>query len=72
MCGGFGIFIPPWRWLKMSNEPKAMREIHEIRERMYEEEKNLSTEELVIKIHNAAEEFKRKYGLKFKKAANAR
>lgn len=51
----------------MYKEPNAMREIHEIRRRLYEEEKNLSTEELVAKIHRESEEAIKKYGLNFKK-----
>ncbi|MHC4444149.1 MAG: hypothetical protein ACYTF1_17135 [Planctomycetota bacterium] len=51
----------------MYKEPRAMKEIHEIQEKLYEEEKNLSTSELIAKIHQEAEEAKKKYGLKFKK-----
>ena len=51
----------------MYKEPKAMREIHEIREKLYEEGKKLSTEELIAKVHREAEEAKEKYGFKFKK-----
>lgn len=54
----------------MYKEPKAMREIHEIREKLYEEEKNLSAKELIAKIHKEAEEVKKKYGLKFKKPSH--
>lgn len=49
-----------------------MREIHEIRERMYEEMKNMTNAEQLEYIHKGAEEAKRKYGLKFKKATHAR
>jgi len=48
-------------------EPKAMREIHEIREKLYEEGKKLSTEELIAKVHREVEEVKVKYGLRFRK-----
>ena len=51
----------------MYREPQAMREIHEIRERLYEEEKNLSPEEKIAKIKREAEEVIKKYGLQFKK-----
>lgn len=47
-------------------EPKAMREIHEIRLRLYEEEKDLSTIERVIKTNKTAEEIIKKYKLKIK------
>ena len=50
----------------MNKEPKAMEEIHNIREKLYDEEKNLSAKELIIKIHKEAEEAKKKYGLKFR------
>jgi hypothetical protein len=47
-------------------EPIPMREIHEIREKIYEEEKNLSNPERLRKIHAEAARFIEKYGLKFK------
>ena len=47
-------------------EPKPMREIHRIQEKLYEEEKNLSTKELVEKINCEAEQAIKKYGLKTK------
>ena len=47
-------------------EPIPMREIHEIREKIYEEEKNLSHKERLQKIHDEARKFIEKYGLKFK------
>ncbi len=52
----------------MYKEPDAMKEIHEIREQMYEEQKKLSTREVVEKIHKEAEAVKKKYGLKIKQA----
>ncbi len=56
----------------MYKEPEAMREIHEIRERMYGEMKGMTNKEKIEYIHKAAEEAKKKYGLKFKKAAHVR
>lgn len=50
----------------MYNEPKPMREIHEIQERLYEEEKNLSAKDRIAKIHKEAQELINKYGLKLK------
>ena len=47
-------------------EPIPMREIHEIREKIYEEEKNLSNQERLVKIHAEAVRLIEKYGLKFK------
>jgi len=51
----------------MYEEPEAMREIHEIRETLYEEEKHLSRKEKVAKIRKEAEEFKQKHGISFRK-----
>ncbi|MBU0693871.1 MAG: hypothetical protein KKC11_04305 [Candidatus Omnitrophica bacterium] len=50
----------------MYKEPKPMREIHEIQERLYEEEKDLSAKERIAKIHKEAQELINKYGLKFR------
>ena len=47
-------------------EPQPMREIHEVQEKIYEEEKNLSTEERLAKRHHEVNEFIEKAGLKFK------
>jgi hypothetical protein len=47
-------------------EPKAMREIHEIRERFYEEEKDLSIKDKIAKIKHEAAEAIKKYGLRLK------
>lgn len=51
----------------MEREPEAMREIHRIREQLYEEQKNLTPAERVAKINREADEAIRKYGLKLKK-----
>jgi len=50
----------------MSNEPKAMREIHEIRESIYEETKNMSPEDRAALTRKDAQELINKYGLKIK------
>ena len=47
-------------------EPQPMREIHEVQEQIYEEEKNLSIEERIAKRHREVKEFIKKQGLKFK------
>ncbi len=47
-------------------ETEAMREIHEIRERLYEEEKGLSVTEKIAKIKRESREATEKYGLKFR------
>jgi 3-oxoacyl-[acyl-carrier-protein] synthase III len=51
----------------MTNEPRAMREIHEIRERIYEETKNMTQEERAELTRRAAQEMIDKYGLKVKR-----
>lgn len=50
----------------MNKEPKAMKEIHGIREKMYEETKNMTAQEIVEYIHRSAEEAKRKYDIKLR------
>jgi hypothetical protein len=50
----------------MYKEPEAMREIHEIRERLHDEEKNLSMKEKLEKTHREAQEIIKKYGIKLK------
>ncbi len=47
-------------------EPQPMREIHEIQERIYEEEKNMTREERMAKRRREVNELIKKYGLKFK------
>lgn len=41
-------------------EPKAMREIHEIRLRLYREWKNMTDEEMIASIERGAEKMRRK------------
>ena len=55
----------------MYKEPAPMREIHEIQEKIYEETKHMTPEEQIAYIRKGAEEFKKKYGLKFRKASRA-
>ena len=51
----------------MLNEPRPMREIHEIQEKIYEEYKGLSIKEKVEAINREAKEALKKWGLKLKK-----
>ncbi len=44
-------------------EPKAMREIHKIREKIYEETKHLSPEKRIRLIHERVEKFLKKRNL---------
>ena len=49
----------------MTDEPKAMREIHKIREQMYEEFKGLSIHEIVLRVNERADrEWERIMGVK--------
>ena len=49
------------------HEPQATREIHEIRLKLYEEERNLTVQEKIAKIKREAREAIEKYGIKVKK-----
>jgi hypothetical protein len=53
----------------MYQELESMKEIHEIREKLYEENKNLSMEDRIEKVHREADEFVKKYGIKLKTKA---
>lgn len=55
----------------MNSESRPMIEIHEIQKKLYEEEKNLTQQERIAKIHREAQEAIKKYGLKFKIKARA-
>jgi len=50
----------------MPKEPKPMREIHQIQEKLFEKEKNLSSCQRIRKLHKEATEIIKKYGLKIK------
>ena len=50
----------------MFKEPKAMREIHKIQEKLYEERKGLTTEQEIRLIRDNARKMKEKYGIKSK------
>lgn len=56
----------------MLKEPKPMREIHEIQEKLYEERKRMSRKEKLAAIHREAEEAKKKYGLVLRKASHVK
>ncbi len=47
----------------MPKEPKPMREIHQIQERFFNEERKLSSRERIRKLHKEATEIIRKYGI---------
>jgi len=47
-------------------EPRVMRELHEIRASHYEETKHMTSEEYVKSVNEEARKITEKYGLKFK------
>ena len=51
----------------MRKEPSAMREIHDIQEKIYEEQKYMTPKEKLEAIHKEVEEAREKYGIKMKK-----
>ena len=51
----------------MGKEPKPMREIHDIQEKIYEEQKYMTPKEKLEVIHKEVEEARKKYGIKIKK-----
>jgi len=53
----------------MFKEPKPMREIHQIQERIFEKEKNLSSRERIRKLNEESKGIIKKYGLKIKSAS---
>jgi len=48
----------------MRDEPKALKEVHEWREKIYEETKNMTPSESTKHTKDAAEEFIKKHNLK--------
>jgi hypothetical protein len=46
------------------NEPKALKEIHDIREKIYEETKNMTLKERVKYAHCEAQKLIKQYNLK--------
>jgi len=50
----------------MPKEPEPMREIHQIQESIFENERNLSSRERIHKLHKEAAAVIKKYGLKIK------
>ena len=48
----------------MFREPKAMREIHKIQEKIYEEEKGLTSQQRIRRVKESAQKMMREYGIK--------
>ena len=53
--------------MKKIEEPKAMREIREIRRKQYEETKDLSPEEQIAYDKRLSDEFERESGIKLRR-----
>jgi hypothetical protein len=49
------------------NESKVMEELHKIREKIYEEEKNMSIKERVKKTREESEKYIKEHNLKLKR-----
>jgi len=47
----------------MNNEPRALKEIHDIREKIYEETKNMTPGERANHAHNEAQKLLKQYNL---------
>ena len=56
----------------MYKEPKPLKEIHRIQEKLHNEEKGLSSKEKIKLIHCEAEEARKKYGFVLKKVSYAK
>ncbi len=56
----------------MLKEPRPMREIHEIQEKLYEERKKMSGKEKIAAIHREAEEAEKEYGLALRKVSHVK
>lgn len=56
----------------MYKEPKAMRQIHEIQEKIYEEMKHMTAKERIAAINKEVEEAERKHGLNLRKVSHVR
>lgn len=52
----------------MANEPKAMKEVHDIREKIYEETKDLTAEQRVKRTNQAVQEMEEKHSVKFRRS----
>jgi len=55
----------------MYQESESIKQLHKIREQIYEETKHMSVEEKVNFINRQADEVEKKYDLHLRKAAHA-
>lgn len=51
----------------MTNEPRAMKEIHDIRLKIYEETKDMTEEQCIERTRAAVREVEEKHGIKFRR-----
>ena len=54
----------------MMNEPAAMKEIHDIREKIHKKTKNMTEKEVTEFYTNAVHEVEKMYGIKFHRPNN--
>ncbi len=51
----------------MTNEPRAMKEIHDIRLKIYEETKDMTMEQRMAHTQKAVREMEEKHGITFRR-----
>lgn len=56
----------------MNKEPEPMREIHEIQEKLYNEQLHMTNKEKLDAIHKESEEIQKKYGIDLRKISYAK
>lgn len=57
--------------MPVTDEPRAMREIHEIREQLAKETGHMTPEEHAAHVNRIAEELSHKYGFKLVRSPNS-
>jgi hypothetical protein len=56
----------------MYKEPRPMKEIHEIQEKIYEEQKHIGDKGKLNALHREAEETEKKYGIALRKISHVK